>query len=422
MNEKLLQYIWQHRLFDQTALQTTDQQPVTVLHPGTWNQHQGPDFLHARVQINQTVWVGHVELHIRNSDWQLHAHASDPHYQNVILHVVWIVDRALELRFPVLSLQERVPKWLLQKYDRLMQASPFIPCHASIAQVPETVLEKWKERLIIERCTQKAAAFAASLHKTHQHWEQCFWQLLARCFGSPLNEALFESMAREIPVERLLRLKDNPMQVEALLFGQCGLLEASFADEYLQQLQMHYRFWQRKWNLKPVTHPVRLMRMRPAAFPYLRLSQLAATVQAYPQLWLLARDLEAVEDFNFLLSIRGNDYWETHYVPGKTIRPRPTNLSRLFVQSLLTNAFVPAIVAYAQNHQQDWMLEKALHWLACLPAEENRVCTGFKQQRVPLRSAYDSQALLQLKKQYCDARQCLRCMIGDYLLKENLKP
>jgi hypothetical protein len=137
---------------------------------------------------------------------------------------------------------------------------------------------------------------------------------------------------------------------------------------------------------------------------------------------MFARDLEAVEDFNFLLSIHGNEYWETHYVPGKTIRPRHTHLSKLFVQSLLTNAFVPAIVAYAQYHQQHWMLEKALLWLESMPPEQNRVCSGFKQRGVLMRSAYDSQALLQLKKQYCDVRHCLRCMIGDYLLKENLKP
>lgn len=418
MNEKLLQYIWQHRLFDGSSLQTIDEQPVTVLHPGTWNQHQGPDFLHARILIGVTVWVGHVELHIRQSDWQLHAHELDPHYQNVILHVVWQYDRPLALRFPVISLQDRVPKWLLEQYDRLLRINSFIPCEKSIAGIAEPIWEKWKERLLLERCTQKASLFLKTVHQSAQHWEQSFWQLLARCFGNPLNEDLFEAMATGIPVERLIRLQENPEQLEALLFGQSGLLQASYTDAYLRGLQEQYQYLKAKWNLQPVTHPVRLLRMRPAAFPFLRLSQLAATVHAYPQLFAYVRDFEAIQDVDFLCRIRGHAYWKKHYVPDKPIRPRSVFISRQFLHTIWMNAFVPASFAYGHFHQQHWLMEKAIQWLEALPPEQNRICDGFASRGIRLQSAYDSQALLQLKKHYCDVRGCLQCMIGHQLLRK----
>jgi hypothetical protein len=51
-------------------------------------------------------------------------------------------------------------------------------------------------------------------------------------------------------------------------------------------------------------------------------------------------------------------------------------------------------------------------------AESNRITKGFELLGLQNKTAFDSQALIQLKNEYCDHKYCLKCSIGNKILKE----
>ncbi len=282
MTEKLLQYIWQMQYFNKADLQTVYQDTLTIIHPGLLNANQGPDFIKATVRINNTTWVGNIEIHVKASDWKIHQHDHDQNYRNVILHVVWKNDfRVKDINgneLPVLVLEDRISKFLLQRYEELMYSSSYVPCEKSLLVVPELVWLAWKERLVAERLERKTLAIKQYLEQTNNHWEEVFWWLLARNFGITVNSNAFEAIARSISTGILAKHKTQIHQVESFLFGQAGLLEQEFTEHYPRMLQKEFRFFRKSMDFKPITYPVHFLRMRPQNFPTMRLAQLAVLI------------------------------------------------------------------------------------------------------------------------------------------------
>jgi hypothetical protein len=239
--EKLLQYIWQLQYFNKSELRTTTGEELEIIFPGKLNTNQGPDFIQARIKIDNTILVGSIELHLKTSHWNDHGHSKDPNYNNVILHVVFEDDEP-PASLPVLELQPRISNLLLERYSDLMNSSYFIPCGHSVSQVKEITWLSWKERLVAERLTRKSANVLRLLEESKGHWEETFWWLLARSFGMKVNSDAFESVAKSIPISILGKHKNQIHQVEALLFGQAGLLKGAFAEEYPKLLQREYAF------------------------------------------------------------------------------------------------------------------------------------------------------------------------------------
>ena len=248
MTERLLQYIWQFQYYNKGELTTTEGESLQIVNPGQFNTNQGPDFLDGQIRIDITLWAGSIELHINSSDWRNHKHSEDKNYNNVILHVVWKHDIALRLPFPTLVLEDRVPKILLDKYDELMHSPGFIPCEKTIHKVEEIKLLSWKERLLVERLEGKSKQIFDFLQQNQHHWEETFWWLLARNFGARLNTDAFEKVARSLPVSTLSKHKSQPIQLEALLFGQAGLLEKKFEESYPIMLRKEFRFLKKNIN------------------------------------------------------------------------------------------------------------------------------------------------------------------------------
>ncbi|MBD0331927.1 MAG: DUF2851 family protein, partial [Chitinophagaceae bacterium] len=232
MTEKLLHYIWQFQYFNKTHLRTTGGEKIEIISPGTLNKNQGPDFSNAKIKVGDTLLAGSLELHLKTSDWNIHGHTADPNYRNVILHVVFEDDvKHTNAALPLLELQEYIPKFLLEKYSELMNNSSFIPCSSSISQIKELTWLSWKERLLAERLTRKSQNILQNLEQTNYHWEEVFWRMIARNFGIKVNADAFEQIARSIPVTILAKHKNQIHQLEALLFGQAGLLSEDFRDD-----------------------------------------------------------------------------------------------------------------------------------------------------------------------------------------------
>ncbi len=417
MQERLLQYIWQHQYFNTQSLQTICGKQVVILHPGTFNTNQGPDFLHARIQIDQFFWAGSIEMHVRSSDWLKHGHTNDAHYHNVILHVVWEHDTHVS-QHPVLELKGRVPFSMLQRFEMLMQQPDPIPCCAQLQGVDDFIWSSWKTRLVAERLEAKAAIIHKRLNVCSQHWEEVCWRMFARYFGVPVNGDAMEEIAVHVPIKILRKHKRSIEQLEAILMGVGTLLEGDFTDDYPLRLQKEYLFLRHKYRLKSIAIPLQFLRMRPIGFPTVRLSMLAMLIHRSSRLFSSILSAQRLADVEALLDVAVSEYWNTHYVFDQSSLYRAKKMGKHMINHLIINVVVPLLYAYGAHSGEEVLKEKALAWMEQTAREKNRITALWEALGVRHAHAFDSQALLQLQKHYCTQRRCLQCVIGNAILKQ----
>lgn len=415
LSEKLLQYVWQFQCFNPADLRTEKGETVQVVHPGTWNHHQGPDFLNAQVRIDGTLLAGSVELHLRPSQWKQHGHDLDPGYRNVILHVVWEGRDSCPESIPLLVIGGRVPLAFLQRYNELMLQPASIPCAGRMGGVGELVWIAWKERLLIERLNRKAALVLERAESRKGHWEAVFWTSLFRSFGAKVNADAFEALGEALPLRLLLKHRSQIHQLEALLLGMAGFLEAGLQEEYARLLQREFSFLRKKYGLRPVEQPFHFLRMRPQNFPTVRLAQLAMLLHTIPDLFGKMQQAP-LEEVAAALVVHPNDYWLTHYRLDEERARKEKPLGRDMVENILVNTVSPFLYAYGAYHRNRILQEKTLDWLAALPAEDNAIIRQFRILGASCSSSAETQALLELKTQYCNTRRCLDCAIGSAIL------
>ena len=419
MRESILHYVWQHKLFTAQQLVTTEGEPVDVIDVGKHNTDAGPDFFNAKIRIGETLWAGNVEIHTRSTDWHRHSHHSDKAYNSVILHVVSEVDgeifRADGAKIPQLVLV--YPKHIAENYDRLITEQKWIACEDKIAAVPGIVIESWKNALLTERLEQKMQAITTLLTESNQHWEEAFYITLARNFGFGTNSQAFESLAKSVPLSVLGKHKDQLLQLEAVLFGQAGLLTDEATDEYAARLKQEYSFMKAKFGLQPINASQwKLLRLRPDNFPHVRIAQFASLIHLSSKLFSKIVDQPEMEYLRSIFVCEPSDYWKRHYLFSHESPVRDKKLGTQSINVLLINTVVPFLFCYAQQKNNQTLKDKALQLLEQLPSERNAIITAWQKLGINSASAYDSQALLQLKKQYCDDKKCLRCRIGHKVL------
>ena len=421
MNEKLLQFIWQFQYFNRQKLHTTQNESILIVKPGIWNHHQGPDFSEAMVRIGKTKWVGNIELHLRSSDWFKHQHESDKHYTNIILHVVWEADVPIydlnNNEVPTLTLQHLIPKLLLERYSQMMETKVEMPCHSFLPVLDNLAWFSWKERLIAERLERKSAHILALVKQSQNHWEEVFWWLLAANFGVKVNADLFGLIARSIPLNTLLKHKNQVQQLEAFLLGQANLLSGKVKEDYPLMLQREYRFLKRKYQLPIVYKQPAFLRMRPAAFPTVRLAQLAMLINQSTQFFSQIKEIKDIKKIQEIFSITANDYWHYHYRFDETTEYQPKHLGKQMTENIMINTVIPVLFSYGLYSKEEVFKEKAVQWLYDLSAEQNQITREWKLSGISLRSALDSQSLIELTNHYCINKRCLDCAIGNKILK-----
>jgi hypothetical protein len=417
MNEDLIHYIWKYQRYNTQALETVAGEKLQIILPGTHNKNQGPDFDNAKVMIADVLWVGAIEMHVKTSDWDLHNHSPDREYAKTILHVVWEHDKNASAQVPVLELKQRVPKLLLEKFYDLMRNPSPIPCSFAIADIDNLIWTNWIQRLLAERLEDKVARIKNFLAADNNHWEETFWWLIARNFGAKINADAFECVAQSIPLTLLAKHKLQLLQLEALLMGQAGILNGKFGDAYMQMLQKEYQYLKTKYKLQPAAIGVQYLRMRPASFPTIRLSQLAALIHKSAHLFSKIKEENELQQVLTYFDVSANDYWQYHYIPDEETVFRTKKTGSQLAESIVINTVVPMLFAYGNYHKNEGLKEKCLAWLQCLSAEKNTVVKRFTSLGLQPKSAMDTQALLQLEKKYCSQKKCLECAVGNAILK-----
>ncbi len=423
-NEQFLQYVWFGRYFAPVQT-TTDGQPVEIIDTGQRNTDAGPDVFNAKVKIGDTLWAGNVEFHRRASDWLRHGHTTDHAYNSVVLHVVCEADKAIVRADgqPIPQLVLKFAPELLESYERLTSDPRRVHCADSLKQASEAEKTAWLDRLLVERLEQKTHAIEALLQQTTNDWDEAFYIVLARNFGFSTNALACELTAKSLPLAVIGKHRNNATQIEALLFGQAGLLDGEPHDDYQAMLQREYHFLKAKFGLKPIDASLwKFLRLRPANFPTIRLSQLGNLAFKSHRLFSQIIDTDDYATLRGLFACEATDYWRTHYRFGVTSASRAKRLSAQSIDILLTNTVAPFLFCYGKSHTDERLVQRAIDLLSTLPAERNHIVDEFGAAGIAAQSAADTQAIVQLKRAYCDTRNCLRCRFAHLALKNSINP
>lgn len=416
MREEFLYYLWENRLIDK-ALQTTEGEQVEIVATGYRNTDSGPDFLEAKVKIGDKLWAGHVEIHVKASDWNRHGHQNDKAYKNVILHVVYENDSKMN-DIPTLELKGRFYATLFTNYQRFVNSTSWIPCANSIAQVPPFTRLSWLDRMAVERLESKSESINRILNTNQFDWEEALYKLLMRYFGLKVNNEAFEYLAYILPFKTLLKHADNLLQVEAMLFGCAGFLDGDSREEYPQLLQREFAVMKAKFDLTSM--PVerwKFMRMRPGNFPTVRLAQMAQLIHKNGCLFSKIKAAKDTAEVKALFEVAASEYWVTHYRLGVSSEPKPKHLGKTTANILIINAVSPLLFCYGKLHKDESHCDTAMQFLEKTAAEDNAIIRHFAQCGIEAENAMQTQALLHLFNGYCKRKRCLECRIGNVLMK-----
>lgn len=424
-SEDLLQFVWKHRLFSQHNLSSLEGKKIIVDQVGQHNHHAGPDFENCRLRIDDIEWHGSVEIHIRSSDWKTHRHQFDKKYNSVILHVVWEHNMEIQREdgtIPAtLVINPYILSSVLPKYKRMMENQYWIPCQNAVASIDSFYINHWLSGVLIERLMQKTDYIYQLLDQYSGDWEEVSYVVAARSFGFKTNSDAFEMLAKSLPLKVLLKNKNDRNRLEALFFGQSGLLKSTDSDNpYVTSLKTEYDYLGKVYSLKALdSHVWKFLRMRPMGFPSMRIAQFSAF--CFSSKHLFSRIIET-DDLTlykkWLSDLPVNDYWKTHFHFNDTNeRVHGNQLGTQAIESILLNTFVLILFAYGKYIGNDSYVKRAIELLETIPVESNSISRRYEDIGIKCRSAADSQALLHLKKYYCDSKKCLDCEIGFQIIK-----
>lgn len=426
MKEKLLHFIWRFQLFDKLPLKTIDGQIIDVIKRGLWNKiDAGPDFSLAQIKIQNQIWVGSVEIHVKSSDWDLHKHSKDKAYENVVLHIVYEHDKEIDFltqrNIPTLELKKFIPTFVLYQYDQLLENNTnFIPCEKSIDLLQKEKLSFWLEKLLLERLERKTSELEVEFLNNKKNWEQLLFKKLAYAFGLKVNAEAFVNWANSFDFEVLIKNQLNPDYVHAIFFGQAGFLDFESEDIYVKEMKKNYEFLSLKYRLQKTNSSMfKFFRMRPSSFPTVRMMQLATLYSHYQNLFAFLMGTRSIEKIKGVFKdLIYPDFWKNHYRLDKESTVISTkSISDDMIHRIIINVIIPMKFVYAKHRDID-IVEQLLEWLRELPAENNTIISGYSKLGLKAKNAFESQAYLELKKYFCNEKKCLNCAIGLQILKD----
>lgn len=414
MEERLLHFIWQNKLFNTKALSSTTGSPIQILDFGKYNKDGGPDFWNAKIKIEDIILVGNIELHVYASDWNLHKHQLDRKYDNVILHVVYFNDLP-ETNLPTLELNGRVKHILIERYREMSGMKQKLVCENLLKAVDLFTIENWKERLVAERLERKSKEIMQNLKHNNMDWEKTVYQLLGKYFGSHINKEPFEQLTQLLDYKILLKHQNDIFQLEALLFGVAGFLNKDFVEIYPRKLKQEFHFLKQKYNLTEMhEHQWQFLRIRPVSFPTIRIAWFANVIQQMPLMHIML-NTEKINEITENIEV--SEYWNNHYVFDKLSRQQPKKTGNAFNAMLKINVFVPILFTYGRVAGIENYSEKVFEILYATTAEENVKTKKYDCITWNKTAAFDTQALIELSDRYCDHKRCLDCAIGHKILR-----
>lgn len=419
MTEEFLHFVWQFGLFEREKLKAFTGEEIDIISTGQYNTDAGPDFFNARIIINGIEWAGNVEIHIRASDWKKHKHTNDLSYNNVILHIVEEYDTDILVNNSTLpTLKLNYNKIALENYQKLYGSANKIACSRHIKNIAANFFELYFSSLAIERLENKIGLIKQDLMKTGNNWEEVFYIHIAKNFGFRVNNLPFTMLAESIELKDLAKQKNNLLQIEALLFGQSGLLPKKSEHPYIRTLNSEYTFLKTKFALTPLQSSIwKFLRVRPVNFPTIRIAQFATLIYQSSALFSKIIEQKNLTSLINLFSLKASEYWNTHYAFEKPSPNEEKTLGKDSIQILIINTVIPFLFIYGKEKGKEEISERALKFLEQLPAEKNTIINQWNSLNIKANNALESQALIQLYNNYCLNRKCLQCQAGNSIIR-----
>jgi hypothetical protein len=423
ISEKLLHHIWKFKLLPSLHFTSINQEAIEILKVGEHNHNAGPDFFNGHIQFDGKIWVGNIEMHLKTSDWNKHKHQNDAAYKNVILHVVYENDLSIENQplknVPVVELKHLISDAIIHKHKDLIESKTEIACSKHLKNISEYTTSAWLQRLLIDRLENKLHDISAIYKFSNNNYQETFYQILAGNFGFKINKEPFILLARHTPLALLSKHKNNLTQIEAMLFGQSGMLADELNDPYFKTLQNEYQFLKHKYGLKPLDKSIwKLLRLRPANFPAVRIAQFAALIHQSDNLFSKILDIKSYQQAYQLFDVCASAYWFHHYTFSNERTQGQPKLGKDSVENICINTIAPLLFFYGREKSENNYELKALSLLENIPAEKNKITEEFNGYGLKVNNAMDSQALLQLYNNFCVPKKCLSCNIGHNILKQ----
>lgn len=421
MKEEFLHYIWNQELFEKNCTAISGEQ-IEIIHPGTRNHDAGPDFLNARIKIDETIWAGNIEIHTDSSNWENHGHHQDAGYNNVILHVVQNYTKPAKRLtgefIPAIEL--RYNQNLLNNYREIIGNTNSIACENDLQIVHASKVDIWLSSLSIERLEEKTGFVSELLKQTNNSWEETFYIMLARSFGFHTNALPFELLAKSLPLAVLSKFHSSQKQLDALLFGQAGFLEKQLSDDvYYVELCKEYQYLKKVYKLKPVeNHLWKFLRLRPINFPTIRIAQFSNLVWRSQHLFSKTLDAENLKELIKLLNCEAVSYWDKHYNFNVVSTSKRKVLGKNSIDLILINTIIPFLFLYGKMRNKPELQEKALQFMEEMKPEKSSIIGKWDALGITARNALKSQALIQLTNNYCKPRNCLYCQIGNEIIRK----
>jgi hypothetical protein len=421
MTEKLLQYLWNYKVFNHFDFKDLEGNPIEILDFGKWNTDSGPDFLAAKIKINNIIFAGNIELHVKSSDWIFHSHSLDPNYQNIILHVVFQndceIDELKNKNIPTLELRNHIDENILWKYEKLLGENQFIPCENIFDS--KKIPINFHEKNVLKKLEEKSLEFEKSLIQFKNNFEAVLFHSLAYSFGLKVNAFIFKQIAESIDFNIILKIRQNQTQLESLFFGISGWLKNP-QDEPMKIWKREFDFIKAKFNIPTLKIHPKFLRLRPPNFPTIRLSQLTNLYFQHQNLFSKIIHVKSSEQlFEIFKDVKASEYWDNHFNFGKiSTVDQPKILTKDFIELIILNSILPLKYTYHKYHNEE-IASEILDFYKNISAEKNSIIDDWKKLGIKFKTALESQSLIYHFKNSCEEKNCLNCVIGFKLLKES---
>lgn len=420
MNEEFLYYLWTYKLMN-NKLKTTTGSDVIIHSPGQRNYDAGPDFFNAIIDIGPTKWAGNIEIHVNASDWFKHNHDRDNNYDNIIIHIVYNNDVSIKRKsgdiIPALELKNQFQKQFFKLYSKLVLSIDDISCSGELQNIKTITKIQWFERLAFDRLQNKSQKVQELLNTTNGDFFEVALQKIARSFGYSVNADAMEQLAKSIGHKIILKHSTNRLQLESLFFGASGLINNTQNGKYPTFIKTEYKYLKSKYKIKNSSNKVwKFMRMRPANFPTIRISQMSGVLYNISGDLTQLFELDDINKLRKLLSSKASKYWETHYRFGNEVSSRVKKIGPTTIDIIILNTIIPLVFSYGKITGKQVYIDRVINWSSKIKPENNKITRKFKSLGVDTDNALDSQAIIELYNSYCKEKQCLKCMFGQKII------
>lgn len=427
--KNIIYYIWKNRLFPYSGLQTTSGEKLYVIDNGESNE--GKDvFCNAKIRIGSKTWVGNVVLHNQSSDWEYEISKNSSCTENVILHVTMENDCSVlrkhgeEIHQLCIGYPDNLKNELcLTEYKKAN-----LPCAHAVSRIEDVKLHSILSRLLVERIEEKAKQIETTYEKCEKRWEETLFKTLIKSFGFGIHSQLFEELANILNFQALGKHHDNALQVEAIFFGQAGLLndlsipyfyrEFATKSNYYNELKKEYMFLEKKFNLKSMDYKAW---ESSSSAPHLRIARLATIFHSNKFNMSNIAECNTIKELREIIETPLHGYWYNHTCFGGTETFGNGKMKERQTDIIIINAIAPVLYVYGKHRKEYALCGKAEEYLHTLKCEENSIVRRWREEGIKVDCAADSQALLHLKKSYCSCNRCLECQFAYIYIKSLLK-